>query len=118
VGKVFGADQATDTIYEETVQPLLPYVWEGNIGTLFAYGQTGSGKTFTVSGIERLIAKSLFNESLAGERKVHVCIFELAGNSALGKTRTPQYSHKLTKWDTHRSPKLSSSIHDSRGLLW
>ncbi|KAJ5100653.1 hypothetical protein N7456_006705 [Penicillium angulare] len=81
IGKVFGADQTTETIYNETVQPLLPYVWEGNIGTLFAYGQTGSGKTFTVSGLERLIAKSLFSESLA-ERKIHVCIFELAGNSA------------------------------------
>lgn len=67
------------------MQPLLPYAWEGNIGTLFAYGQTGSGKTFTISGMERLIAKSLFNGTLGGERKVHVCIFELAGNSAFGE---------------------------------
>ncbi|KAJ5772353.1 hypothetical protein N7520_002882 [Penicillium odoratum] len=82
VGKVFGPDRTTETIYEDTVQRLLPHAWEGNIGTLFAYGQTGSGKTFTVSGLERLIARSLFDGTLAGERKVHVSIFELAGNSA------------------------------------
>ncbi|KAJ5632719.1 P-loop containing nucleoside triphosphate hydrolase protein [Penicillium lividum] len=82
VGKVFGPDRTTEMIYEDTVQRLLPHAWEGNIGTLFAYGQTGSGKTFTVSGLERLIATSLFDGTLAGERKLHVSIFELAGNSA------------------------------------
>ncbi|KAJ5640760.1 P-loop containing nucleoside triphosphate hydrolase protein [Penicillium herquei] len=81
-GKIFDADKTTEMIYEETSKPLLPYAWQGNIGTLFAYGQTGSGKTYTVSGIERLIAKSLFDGTLTGERKIRVSIFELAGNSA------------------------------------
>jgi kinesin family protein 2/24 len=67
------------------VQPLLPHAWQGNVGTLFAYGQTGSGKTFTVSGLERLVAKSLFDGTLPGERKVYASIFELAGNSAFGE---------------------------------
>ena len=87
-GNIFGATKTTEEIYEQTAQPLLPCAWEGNTGTLFAYGQTGSGKTFTVSGIERLIAKSLFDGTLAGERKIHVSIFELAGNSAFGEIET------------------------------
>lgn len=68
------------------VQPLLPWAWDGNVGTLFAYGQTGSGKTFSISRMQRLAARALFDGSLPGERKVHVSIFELAGNSARGKT--------------------------------
>lgn len=87
-GNIFGATKTTEEIYEQTAQPLLPHAWKGDIGTLFAYGQTGSGKTFTVSGIERLIAKSLFDGTLAGERKIHVSIFELEGNSAFGEINT------------------------------
>jgi kinesin family member 2/24 len=85
VDKVFGPDQTTENIYEDIVQPLVPWVCKGNVGTLFAYGQTGSGKTFTVSGLERLIATSLFDSSLNENPEIHVCIFELAGNSAHGK---------------------------------
>lgn len=81
---MFGPDCATESIYEDLVQPLLPWAWDGHVGTLFAYGQTGSGKTFTVSGIERLIAKSLFDGSLQGSRQLYITIFELAGNSAFG----------------------------------
>lgn len=85
VGKVFGADRSTDLIYKDIVQPLLPWVWKGGIGTLFAYGQTGSGKTYSISGIERLVACTLFDGTLQGQRKLHVSIFELAGNSAFGE---------------------------------
>lgn len=53
---------------------------------MFAFGQTGSGKTFTISQLERLVAKSLFDGTLSGERNLHVSIFELAGNSAFGKS--------------------------------
>lgn len=53
------------------------------MGTLFAYGQTSSGKTFTVSGLERLVARSLFGSDAADdERQIHVSIVELAGNNA------------------------------------
>lgn len=82
---MFGADRSTDLIYEDLVQPLLPWVWEGGIGTLFAYGQTGSGKTYSVSGIERLVACALFDGTLQGQRRLLVSIFELAGNSAFGE---------------------------------
>ncbi|KAJ5166225.1 uncharacterized protein N7482_005006 [Penicillium canariense] len=81
-GRVFGADCSTESIYQELVQPLLPLVWAGGVGTLFAYGQTGSGKTYTVSGLERRIAETLGDGTLEGPQRLHVTIFELAGNSA------------------------------------
>lgn len=61
---------------------LVPFAWNGGIGTLFAYGQTGSGKTFTVSRLEQLVAETLTDGSLEGQRQVHFTIVELAGNSA------------------------------------
>ena len=39
-----------ETIYEETVMPIVDFVLEGYNGTIFAYGQTGTGKTFTMEG--------------------------------------------------------------------
>lgn len=61
---------------------LVPFAWNGGIGTLFAYGQTGSGKTYTVSHLEKLVTESLVDGSLDGERQVYMTIIELAGNSA------------------------------------
>ena len=82
---MFGADCPTEILYTKLLQPLLPSVWEGGIGTLFAFGQTGSGKTYTISGMERLLADTLFDEAWTTERKLHVSMFELAGNSAYGR---------------------------------
>ncbi|KAJ5350530.1 hypothetical protein N7541_008257 [Penicillium brevicompactum] len=81
-GRVFGPNDPTESIYESTVYPLIPWAWEGNVGTFFAYGQTGSGKTFSIGGIERLVAEALFDGTLPGERTIHAAFFELAGNSA------------------------------------
>ncbi|KAK4452242.1 kinesin-like protein Klp59C [Podospora aff. communis PSN243] len=82
VDHVFGPESTTSEIYNELVQPLVPWAWGGGVGTLFAYGQTGSGKTFTVSGLERHIAETLMSGSLEGDRKINVCIIELAGQLA------------------------------------
>lgn len=84
-GKVFGATDSTESIYNATVHPLIPWAWEGNVGTFFAYGQTGSGKTFSIGEIERLVAGTLFDGTLPGERNIHAAFFELAGNSAFGR---------------------------------
>lgn len=75
-------DSTTEEIYEELVVDLVPYAWNGGVGTLFAYGQTGSGKTFTVSGVEELIAETIMNGNLEGEREVYMTIIDLAGNAA------------------------------------
>ncbi|KAF9874456.1 kinesin motor domain containing protein [Colletotrichum karsti] len=80
--RAYGPEDATERIYEELVEPLVPWAWSGGVSTMFAYGQTGSGKTFTVSAIERLVAESLMREDLQGKRKVYACIIELAGNRA------------------------------------
>ncbi|KAJ5481172.1 hypothetical protein N7539_007066 [Penicillium diatomitis] len=77
-----GADVQTKIIYDDVVHSLIPWAWDGNVGTLFAYGQKGSGKTFTVRGLEHLVAQSLFDGTLEGERNLYLAIFELAGNSA------------------------------------
>ncbi|AEO68342.1 uncharacterized protein THITE_2049700 [Thermothielavioides terrestris NRRL 8126] len=82
VDRVFGPDAATPEIYESVVKPLVPWAWGGGVGTMFAYGQTGSGKTYTVSGLERHVAETLMDGSLDGERKIHISVIELAGQTA------------------------------------
>jgi hypothetical protein len=84
VDKVYGPDAQTDTLYRDLVGPLVPWAWNGGVGTLFAYGQTSSGKTHTVSELERLVASTLMDGRLDGTRNFHFCAFELAGNTAYG----------------------------------
>lgn len=80
--KLYGPEATTEQIYHDLVMPLVPWAWDGGIGTMFAYGQTSSGKTLTVSGLERLVADTLMNGSLEGERTISVSIIELAGQTA------------------------------------
>jgi kinesin family protein 2/24 len=82
VDRVFNSNDTTEGIYQELVKPLVPWAWGGGVSTMFAYGQTGSGKTFTVSGLERLIAETLFSSEVQGSRNIFISIIELAGNSA------------------------------------
>ena len=89
--RLFNSQTTTEEIYENLVVDLVPFAWNGGIGTLFAYGQTGSGKTFTISRLEQLVAQSLMDGSLEGQRQLYITIIELAGNSAydLLNLRTP-----------------------------
>ncbi|KAH7152229.1 P-loop containing nucleoside triphosphate hydrolase protein [Dactylonectria estremocensis] len=91
VDRVYDTDSNTEHIYQDVVKPLVPWAWNGGIGTLFAYGQTGSGKTYTISRLERLVADELLSGSFEGQRNVYVTIIELAGNAAhdLLNTRRP-----------------------------
>ncbi|RYP73691.1 hypothetical protein DL769_004162 [Monosporascus sp. CRB-8-3] len=82
VDRLFDSETTTEEIYDNLVLDLVPLAWNGGIGTLFAYGQTGSGKTFTVSQLEKLVAMSLMDGSLDGQRQVYMTIIDLAGNSA------------------------------------
>ena len=85
IDHVFGETSTTDELYKSLVEPLVSWAWGGGVATVFAYGQTGSGKSFTVSGLERSVARDLTSGKLEGKRKIHACIIELAGNNAFGK---------------------------------
>ncbi|KAF2711102.1 P-loop containing nucleoside triphosphate hydrolase protein [Pleomassaria siparia CBS 279.74] len=82
VDRLFNSNSTTEEIYENLVGDLVPFAWNGGIGTLFAYGQTGSGKTFTVSRLEELVAETLMKGNLKGERDIYMTIIDLAGNAA------------------------------------
>ncbi|KAF1916479.1 P-loop containing nucleoside triphosphate hydrolase protein [Ampelomyces quisqualis] len=82
VDRLFGSESTTEEIYEDLAADLVQFAWDGGIATLFAYGQTGSGKTFTISRLEELVAETLMNGSMKGEREIHMTMIDLAGNSA------------------------------------
>ncbi|KAL9323093.1 hypothetical protein ACSQ67_011146 [Phaseolus vulgaris] len=45
---VLNEEVTNDEVYRETVEPIVPIIFERTKATCFAYGQTGSGKTFTM----------------------------------------------------------------------
>ncbi|KAJ1419385.1 P-loop containing nucleoside triphosphate hydrolase [Sesbania bispinosa] len=45
---VLNEDVSNDEVYAETVEPIVPLVFQRTKATCFAYGQTGSGKTYTM----------------------------------------------------------------------
>ncbi|XP_073276052.1 kinesin-like protein KIN-13A [Primulina huaijiensis] len=45
---VLGEFVTNDEVYRETVEPIIPTIFQSTKATCFAYGQTGSGKTYTM----------------------------------------------------------------------
>ncbi|XP_024969560.1 kinesin-like protein KIN-13B [Cynara cardunculus var. scolymus] len=45
---VLNEEVSNDEVYYETVEPIVPIIFQRTKATCFAYGQTGSGKTFTM----------------------------------------------------------------------
>lgn len=45
---VLGEHVTNDEVYRETVEPIIPTIFQSTKATCFAYGQTGSGKTYTM----------------------------------------------------------------------
>ena len=106
---MFGPSSTTVDIYDSLVKPLVPWAWSGGIGTMFAYGQTASGKTLTVTGIEKLVAETLMDGSLEGERKISISIIELAGQTAYGETTMETvWCRALTALRTSSTPATRS----------
>ncbi|KAL4952388.1 P-loop containing nucleoside triphosphate hydrolase protein [Aspergillus filifer] len=79
--QTFHPPQSTEMIYNEIVKPLVPCALEGRVGTLFVSGHAGSGRNYTVKGLEKLIASSLF-EAVQPMQQIHISVVEVAGNSA------------------------------------
>ncbi|KAG4197419.1 hypothetical protein ERO13_A05G023000v2 [Gossypium hirsutum] len=45
---VLNEDVSNEEVYSETVEPIVPLIFNRTKATCFAYGQTGSGKTYTM----------------------------------------------------------------------
>ncbi|KAJ6848623.1 kinesin-like protein KIN-13A [Iris pallida] len=45
---VLDENVSNDEVYHETVEPIIPTIFQQTKATCFAYGQTGSGKTYTM----------------------------------------------------------------------
>ncbi|KAI4387409.1 hypothetical protein MLD38_005246 [Melastoma candidum] len=45
---VLNEEVSNDDVYGETVEPIVPIIFQKTKATCFAYGQTGSGKTYTM----------------------------------------------------------------------
>ncbi|KAL3532441.1 hypothetical protein ACH5RR_005962 [Cinchona calisaya] len=45
---VMNEEVSNDEVYAETVEPIVPIIFQRTKATCFAYGQTGSGKTYTM----------------------------------------------------------------------
>ncbi|KAJ3109631.1 hypothetical protein HDU97_003105 [Phlyctochytrium planicorne] len=94
VDKAFAGSTTNEQVYEATAKNLIPLVLGGGVGSLFAYGQTGSGKTFTMTAIEKMIARDLFEAArtyghngkspVSDEPlfEIKACFFELLGSQA------------------------------------
>ncbi|XP_054822006.1 kinesin-like protein KIN-13A [Prosopis cineraria] len=48
-----------DEVYRETVEPIIPTIFQRTKATCFAYGQTGSGKTYTMQPLPLRAAEDL-----------------------------------------------------------
>ncbi|XP_039057773.1 kinesin-like protein KIN-13A [Hibiscus syriacus] len=48
-----------DEVYRETVEPIIPIIFQRTKATCFSYGQTGSGKTFTLKPLPLRAAQDL-----------------------------------------------------------
>mmetsp|Transcript_12 Transcript_12/g.13 ORF Transcript_12/g.13 Transcript_12/m.13 type:complete len:818 (+) Transcript_12:117-2570(+) len=48
--RVFGAEESTETLYDEVMQDLVVSAMEGKHCSAFAFGQTSTGKTYTMQG--------------------------------------------------------------------
>jgi hypothetical protein len=51
--KVYGVDQPTNDVYDQSIHPLVQAAMEGYHSSVLAYGQTSTGKTFTMTGTQQ-----------------------------------------------------------------
>ncbi|CAA0839072.1 ATP binding microtubule motor family protein [Striga hermonthica] len=80
---VLNEEVTNDEVYRETVEPIVPIIFQRTKATCFAYGQTGSGKTFTmkplplkaVRDILRLMHHTYRNQGF----QLFVSFFEIYG---------------------------------------
>uniref|UniRef100_A0A5B7BPC7 Kinesin-like protein n=1 Tax=Davidia involucrata TaxID=16924 RepID=A0A5B7BPC7_DAVIN len=57
---VMKEDVSNDELYSETVEPIVPIIFQRTKATCFAYGQTGSGKTYTMQPLPLKACQDIF----------------------------------------------------------
>ncbi|CAH9066280.1 unnamed protein product [Cuscuta epithymum] len=58
---VLNEEVSNDEVYRETVEPIVPIIFQRTKATCFAYGQTGSGKTFTMKPLPLRASRDILN---------------------------------------------------------
>ncbi|CAH9052810.1 unnamed protein product [Cuscuta europaea] len=58
---VLNEEVSNDEVYRETVEPIVPIIFQRTKATCFAYGQTGSGKTFTMKPLPLKASRDILN---------------------------------------------------------
>ncbi|OEL30777.1 Kinesin-13A [Dichanthelium oligosanthes] len=56
---VLDENVSNDEVYRETVEPIIPIIFQRTKATCFAYGQTGSGKTYTMQPLPLRAAQDM-----------------------------------------------------------
>ncbi|KAL3511795.1 hypothetical protein ACH5RR_024512 [Cinchona calisaya] len=56
---VLNEEVSNDEVYHETVEPIIPIIFQRTKATCFAYGQTGSGKTYTMKPLPLRASRDL-----------------------------------------------------------
>ncbi|KAK7414003.1 hypothetical protein QQX98_007114 [Neonectria punicea] len=117
--KAYDADTTTEQIFDDIVNPLITEVCNGGVATFLAYGQTGSGKTHTVSQIQKLASKAIFQGKHLAGRSVKLWIIELAGNSAHDLINDGKEVKIREDWfhNTHIRGVLEVDIENSKTML-
>ncbi|MCO5563923.1 hypothetical protein L7F22_017575 [Adiantum nelumboides] len=58
---ILDQDVSNDEVYMETVEPIIPTLFQQTKATCFAYGQTGSGKTYTMEPLPLKASEAIFS---------------------------------------------------------
>ncbi|KAK1417327.1 hypothetical protein QVD17_26454 [Tagetes erecta] len=80
---VMNEDVTNDEIYSQTVEPIIPIIFQKTKATCFAYGQTGSGKTYTMQPLPLKASRDIFRLMYHNYRnqgfQLFVSFFEIYG---------------------------------------
>ncbi|XP_015933563.1 kinesin-like protein KIN-13B [Arachis duranensis] len=80
---VLNEEVTNDEVYRETVEPIVPIIFERTKATCFAYGQTGSGKTYTMKPLplkaSRDILRLMYHTYRNQGYQLFVSFFEIYG---------------------------------------
>ncbi|KAJ6327534.1 hypothetical protein OIU78_014410 [Salix suchowensis] len=80
---VLNEEVSNDEVYRETVEPIVPIIFQRVKATCFAYGQTGSGKTYTMKPLplkaSRDILRLMHHTYRSQGFQLFVSFFEIYG---------------------------------------